>query len=315
MGSALILAILLYTVLNFSDKSGPSDIERLAEAEPEIENVRGVEPASFQDVREFQERGVSRLSLSGNGESGAVVIITNRGERRRQVRVNDLGQWEVSMDVEEGPMVLEAQLYAAEDTAGIRSEETVFRLPTNAAEATTPPNEYRTPALIMVTAPGSPSRVIQSPFGGSPTSGPISLSVLDYDQRGGIIITGTSSVPGRVRIYAQDTVIGETGVGVGGRWNFIAGRMLPRAKITLTAELIPAQDPSGEPRERSRISIPFNFIPPLKEEDTDGSGALSVNVEPKSWQVRRTLIGGGGQSTMVFAPDVLPPRPEVAEKR
>jgi len=96
VGSALILAIMLYTVLNITDKSETSDIEALAEVEPEIENVRGTEPASFQEVREFQERGVSRLNLSGNGEAGAVVIITNRGERRRQVRVNDLGQWDVA---------------------------------------------------------------------------------------------------------------------------------------------------------------------------------------------------------------------------
>ena len=175
-----------------------------------------------------------------------------------------------------------------------------------------PLSVYKRSSLIMVTAPGSPSRVIQSPFGEAPTAGPLSLSVIDYDFTGGVIITGTSSVPGRVRFYAQDAVIGETGIGVGGRWNFIAGRMLPRAKIRLRAELIPAPGAPNAPIERTSVTVPFVFLPPLQEEDTDGSGALSVSIDPDQWQVRRTLIGGGGQTTVIFAPqkpDVEAPKP------
>ena len=312
VGAALILAILLYALLDNSDSDVPVEDGSASVSKPLDGAVTGFEPASFVEISEFQERGTRRLRLSGKAEPGAVVVVTNKGERLRQVGVNEMGQWALSLDVEPGLMVLKALLYVEDDAPVIRSEETVFRLgvpePENGAD--TPPDEtvaavrYKTSALIMVTAPGSPSRVIQSPFGGAPTSGPLSLSVMDYDHTGGIIVTGTSSVPGRVRLYAQNTVIGETGIGVGGRWNFIAGRMLPRAKITLSAELIPAQGVPNAPSESSRISIPFNFIPPLKEEDTDGSGALSVNIEPQQWQVRRTLIGGGGQSTVVFAPDI-----------
>lgn len=310
VGAALILAIMLYSILDGSNDADAIGAEGQAVVEPEIQTVIGVEPASFQDIRELREGTSNRLRLSGRGEAGGVVVITNRGERRRQVRINDTGQWEVSIDIESGPMVLEAQLYVTEDTPGIRSEETVFRLPvteteTETADLALQTEAFETSALILVTAPGGPSRVIQSPFGGSPTSGPLSLSVLDYDSTGGIIITGMSSVPGRVRFYAKGTVIGETGIGVGGRWNFIAGRMLPPTNITLTAELIPAPGgTSDEPLERSRVSIPFNFIPPLKEENTDGSGAISVTVEPQYWQVRRTLIGGGGQSTVIYGPNV-----------
>ena len=293
-----------------------------AETKTDLSNgaVIGVQPASFQQISEFSDGPFQRLRLSGRAEPEAVVLITNLGVGLQQVRVNDLGQWGVTLDVEDASMALEAQLYMGEDVPGIRSEETVFRLPVPAAESeATPQGElfsetetddmpksvYKTSALIMVTAPGSPSRVIQSPYGGTPTSGPLSLSVIDYDFTGGVIITGTSSVPGRVRFSAQDAVIGETGIGVGGRWNFIAGRMLPRAKIRLTAELIPAEGAPNAPEERISVSVPFIFLPPLQEEDTDGSGALSLYVDPDQWQVRRTLIGGGGQTTVIYAPEKL----------
>lgn len=309
VGAALILAFLLYVALNVSDSNDEPETETQATAETVNGSMIGTQPASFQQVSEFQDGASQRLRLAGKAQPGAVVVIENRGERLRQVGVNDLGQWGVSLDVEDDLMVLGLQLFMGEDTPGVRSEETVFRVAVPQAEnfVETQPLQseiYKTSALIMVTAPGSPSRIIQSPFGGTPTSGPLSLSVIDYDHSGGVIITGTSSVPGRVRFYEQNAVIGETGIGVGGRWNFIAGRMLRRAKITISVELIPAPGAPNAPTDPISISVPFAFLPPLQEEDTDGSGALSVNIDPQQWQVRRTLIGGGGQSTVVFAPQI-----------
>ena len=317
VGAALILAILLYAALHVTDSAEQPASDAETQTDPTNVAEIGVQPPSFQEINEFRDGTSQRLRLSGKAEPEAVVFITNRGEGLRQVRVNNLGQWGLTIDVEDKPMALEAQLYQGEDTPAIRSEETVFRLPIpSPAPVTSPQGElpfesetetapaspYKTSALIMVAAPGSPTRVIQTPYGGSPTSGPLSLSVIDYDFLGGVIISGTSSVPGRVRIYAGDAVIGETGIGVGGRWNSIAGRMLPRRKIQLRAELIPASGAQNALDERISVSVPFIFLPPLQEEDTDGSGALSVYIDAEQWQVRRTLIGGGGQTTVIFAP-------------
>lgn len=321
VGAALILAVMLYFVLGLSDSNEVPESEAKLTSEPADFGMTGVQPASFLQVEELRDGTRSRLRLSGQAEPNGVVVISNRGERYRQVRVNELGQWEVTLDIDNQPMALEALLYMTEEGAAIRSEETVFRIPTpridkevdaelstleNADmvtdEALTP--DYKTSALIMVTAPGSPSRIIQSPFGRAPNSGPLTLSVIDYDHQGGVIITGTSSIPGRVRFSAQNAVIGETGIGVGGRWNFIAGRLLPRLRvINIRAELIPAPGALNAPQERVSVTVPFKFLPLLQEEDTDGSGALSVNIDPKQWHIRRTLIGGGGQSTAIFAPD------------
>lgn len=323
VGAALILAIMLYFVLGLSASNDVPETEAKLISEPVDRVMTGLQPASFLEVEELSNGASSGLRLSGRAEPNGVVVISNLGERYRQVRVNELGQWDVTLDITDQPMALEALLYMTEEGAAIRSEETVFRIPTpridadkevdtelsqasntdiGADEVSTP--DYKTSALIMVTAPGGPSRIVQSPFGEAPTSGPLSLSVIDYDYQGGVIITGTSSVPGRVRFSAQNAVIGETGIGVGGRWNFIAGRLLPRMRvINIRAELIPAPGALNVPQERVSVTVPFNFLPLLQEEDTDGSGALSVNIDPKQWHVRRTLIGGGGQSTAIFAPN------------
>ena len=312
VGSALILAILLYSAFRVSDSAENIAQEESIKTNPASDIMIGVEPASFQQIEEITDGNIQRLQLSGHAQAGAAVVITNRGERLRQVPVDETGQWRVILDVLPSLMVLKAQLYMDEESTGVRSEETVFRLPTPQTEALdgkraigqTSDVVYKTSSLIMVTAPGSPSRIIQSPFGGVPSTGPLSLSVIDYDYTGGVIITGSSSIPGRVRLFAEDKVIGETGIGVGGRWNFIAGHMLPGANITLRAALIPAAGTPNAPREPAVVSIPFVFIPPPQEGDnSDASGSLFVNIDPLQWQIRRTLIGGGAQSTIIFAPN------------
>lgn len=305
--AALVLSTILYLAFRVPETSSlrgdeAARISDAAKPEPAGDIKIGVQPASFQQITEIRDGALNRLNISGDAEPGAVIILTNRGERLRQVRVDELGQWGVTLNMEPGPMVLEAQLYTDENRAGIRSQETIFRLPAPESEDLDAAKS-ETSALIMVTAPGSPSRIIQSPFDGMPTTGPLGLSVVDYDYSGGIIITGTSSVPGRIRIFAQDAVIGETGIGVSGRWNFIAGRILRRGEVEIRAELIAAQGIPNAPTGPTSISVPFNFLPPLREDETDGSGALSVSFDPLQWQIRRTLIGGGGQSTVIFSPD------------
>jgi len=296
--AAIVLSAILYWAFRLPDTPTEGEAAEnpasAAEAQPDDESIIGVQPPSFQQITEYEEGSRSRLRLAGNAEPEAVIILTDsNGERLRQVRVNEQGQWGATLEVSPEPMAIYAELYIDENLPSIRSEETIFRL--QVPDATTQ-------ALLMVTAPGSPSRIIQSPFGGVPTSGPLGLSVIDYDHAGGVIITGTSSVPGRIRIYAQDAVIGETGIGVSGRWNYIAGRMLLPGRVVIRAELIAAQGIPNAPEGPIFISVPFNLLPPLRAQETEGQGDLAVNIEETHWQIRRTLIGGGGQSTVLFAP-------------
>jgi len=301
--AGVALAVLLFLAILLRGALEPqAESEPIISAQASQGEQIGTLPPSFRQINEFQENGQSRLRVAGEAEAGAVIVISNRGQRLRQVLADEAGQWGLTLNADPQPMVLEAQLYTKEDAPSIRSEEAIFRLPVPKGEDVATAN-FTTPALIMVTAPGSPTRIIQSPFGGAPTSGPLTLSVIDYDDAGGVIITGTSAVAGRVRLYAQDNVIGETGVSDNGRWNYIAGRMLPRGEWEIRVELIPANNVSGALDERVSVSVPFALLPPLRPQEDD-SGAMSINFEPLYWQVRRSLIGGGGQSTVVFAPQV-----------
>ena len=122
------------------------------------------------------------------------------------------------------------------------------------------------------------------------------MGPIDYDDSGGVILSGTTASEGRVRIYAGGEAFGETRVGAGGRWNFIAGNLLPRGEYPISAELI------GADGIQARVSVPFELLPPSQDEAKTASDLPEVKYEPFRWQVRRVLLGGGHQTTTIFAP-------------
>jgi len=199
-----------------------------------------------------------------------------------------------ALDVEADPdaiMVIEIVMFV-EGGLNVRGDETVFRIPVptqNNDEDTT----ANRAALIMVTAPGGPTRIVQTPFGGSPTDGPLTMGPIDYDDSGGVIFSGTTEEEGRIRIYAGPQRIGETRVGAGGRWNFIIGS-LPMGEYEIAAELIKSDG------IKARVSVPFERLAPSR--NSEASIVPDVRFEPFRWQVRRSLLGGGAQYTAIFAP-------------
>ena len=289
-GVALSLA--LFGGLLLADRLGGTADEAGATGAPVAASLR---PVNMVSVTETTDLTGAVLRLSGQAEPGATVMLTDRGERVKQVAVGDEGEWTASLPVPDAPMAVEATLFAGETDGAqvsIRGVETVFRIH-RASD-----REAGAPALIMVSAPAAPSRIVSSPFGGLPGAGPLYLAAIDYDDAGGVIFSGLSEVQGRVRLYVSGRAIGDTRVGPDGRWALIDASIMPLGEYEVRAELQPT-DAGGE---RVSVSVPFERLPPLGV-DVGDDGALQVEFKPFRWQVRRSLLGGGVQSTVIFRPE------------
>ncbi|MEM7729256.1 MAG: hypothetical protein AAF311_08275 [Pseudomonadota bacterium] len=306
IGGGLALALLLYAGVSLTDGAPASGDERgAASGEPVAASLT---PVTFTQISETRvaggAEGGSVLRLSGIAEPAATVALLDRGETVRQVRATPQGVWTATLDVTGPGMAIEAVLYDVpsdirSDTGfgatSIRGVETVFRI----RQPGTP-----SPALIMVSAPGAPTRLVQSPFGGLPSAGALSIGAIDYDDTGGVIVSGRSAQAGRVRLYVSNAAIGETRVGADGVWTYIASSVMPLGEYEVRAELL--SDAAVNPV----VSVPFERLPPLPEPGPGAAtddGALSVAFTPYRWQIRRSLVGGGQQSTVVFAPDMSGP--------
>ena len=302
LGLALILLVLVQASTLWSSSPPTSGaISAPDEAASPQPQEAGVTPVYIRAISEYSQNGTSNLRLSGTSQPDTVLTVLNDNQRVRQIKSDEDGQWDVEINIEDDATLILEIVMVVEDGLSVRGDETVYRIPVPASAENTKTQGSRR-ALIMVSAPGGPTRIIQSPFGGSPTSGPLTMGPIDYDDSGGVIFSGTTEAEGRVRIYAGGAVVGETRVGAGGRWNFIAGNLLPRGEYAVAAELIRSDG------ERVRVSVPFALISPPETEGEAGaqlslSNGPDVTYEPFRWQVRRPLLGGGAQTTIIFAPE------------
>jgi len=295
IATGLALALLLLVAVQATSflSSAPGLSEDNPKPANKAENApdTGILPVIFRTINEYGAPADKQLRLSGTSEPEAVLILLNRNQRLRQIKADEDGNWGIDVRAEPSEIMVLEMVMFVEGGLNVRGDETVFRVPVPSHNGDE--NAISKPALIMITAPGGPTRIIQTPFGGSPTDGPLTMGPIDYDDSGGVIFSGTTEEEGRVRIYAGPSAIGETRVGAGGRWNFIAGSM-PLGEYEIAAELIKTDG------VKARVSVLFERLPP--SQNSEASINPDIRYEPFRWQVRRQLLGGGAQYTAIFAP-------------
>lgn len=295
--TAFAMAIAILGVIQFARKSAP-DIAPPPLQTTEAEKVIAISPAVFKSASEVE--GV--LRLSGISEPGSTLVLSQSGKRLAEAIVEEDGSWTAALPI--NPLETQAinLVMFFEDGTRVRSDETLFRIPkleeSAASEETaivTPSQPYDVPTLILLTAPGGPSKIFQSPFGGLPVAGPLSLGPIDYDDSGGAVFRGTSDRSGRIRLYANGAVIGDAPVQTDGQWFYIIAETLPRGSYDIVVAMM------EDTEEISRITVPFEKMA-FRQQQSPGGG-LYVSFGESRWQVRRDLLGGGAQYTAVFGPD------------
>ena len=256
-----------------------------------------VRPISFGEISETN----GMLRMSGTSESGATVSIVFAGTVAQQTKTDVDGKWSVVLPVFGTETQMIDLVMSLPNGDNIRSDETLFRIPypqnvTDADDTIQSASSPRQkPALILRTMPGAPSKLIQSPFGTVPTVGPLSLGPIDYDDSGGAVFRGTSERPGRVRLSVEGGgVIGDQPVLDDGQWFFIVGETLPTGTYNTSIRLM------TEGMEDVVLTVPFERLSPRRGKQVEGF-AVSALYRDDSWQVRRELLGGGAQYTVIFA--------------
>lgn len=248
-----------------------------------------VTPVIFQSMSEQNDT----FFVSGTSGPDANIGLYHGTQKLAEVQADKDGFWETSIAVAADKYLKIDLSVDVEDGAKIRSDETLYRIPSPVDISQE--NQLASPSLIIVTAPGGPTRIIQSPFRGLPTADGLTVGAVDYDKSGGVIFSGSAALEGNVRIYANDKFIGESQIGPDGRWFLIAAETLPLGSYDLEAELIVNNSINSE------LSIPFERL-----KDAEGfemlEESLYVKYLPFGWQVARSLLGGGLQFTVILAP-------------
>jgi len=238
----------------------------------------------------------SDLSLKGAGVSGAGISLLSDGEELARTKVDEEGNWALDFKyaIDGKPIAIDV-LTLTPDGHQIRSDQSLLVINYQHASETQSTNTDR--ALLLLTAPGAHSRVLQSPYSRLPQKDGFALEAIDYDNSGGVIFSGSSKQAGRVLIYAGKVLVGESRVDNQGRWSLIFGSIMPLGAYNISAKLVIAEDNSVS------LTLPFErtqFLP-----EVEGSSKIMVKHLDDRIQIGRALFGGGYQYSVVYAPTAL----------
>ncbi len=324
--TGLALAFLLWLILsvlqtpksdaNSSDVNisgiNPDDIAETPNANSALPpSVLGQFDHSPAGILSVTQSG-SQFSLMGTGVSGAGISLLTRTIELARTRVDANGNWQLnfSYDFNSGPSSLDI-LMMTPDGHQIRSDQSLLIIPDplgglNQKESTFAPDttpetddEIIGSALLLLTAPGANSRVLQTPYGALPQENGFALEVIDYDNSGGVIFSGSANRPGKVRIFASDNLVGESHVDSVGRWSLIFGNIMPLGAYEISAELVIDDKPAV------RLTLPFARMQPMFE--AEASPKILVQHLDDRIQIGRLLFGGGYQYSVIYAPEALQP--------
>lgn len=243
--------------------------------------------------------------LMGTGVSGAGISLQSKRNEIARTKVNASGEWQLgfSYDLQNEPSALDV-LMVTPDGHQIRSDQSLFIIPNPHALSTAEEDTIMSSdgsdarkALLLLTAPGANSRVLQTPYDGLPQEDGFSIEVIDYDNSGGVIFSGSANRHGKVRIYAGDNLVGESYVDSDGRWSLIFGNIMPLGEYKISAELV------VDETSASRLTLPFARMRPLFE--LENSPKILVQSLDDRIQIGRALFGGGYQYSVVYAPEAL----------
>lgn len=313
----LLLALGGYFVINTGVLSVYTVVPEVNEPNARRESIKqakfenpnqSVKPPVFRTILEQD----NILFIRGTSAANSVVSILGNGVRRRQIRANEDGIWEAEIDVTADNILGLSLISFLTEDISINGDELLIRAVLSRPELPIDGNIVseidgdivigaRPPALILLTAPGGPSRVIQSPFGSLPNREALTLGAIEYDDLGGVIFSGFASRAGRVRIFGDDILIGESRVSNDGRWFLIAADTLPLKDYNLRVQL---QDANGTD---TNLVVNIRRLQPGQNAEQTPYIVFNENV----WHVRRNLTGGGVQYTAILSSDSLLPLDEV----
>lgn len=159
-------------------------------------------------------------------------------------------------------------------------------------------NNDDTDGVVAILTPRSgngPSRVLQKPknINIASISKGLSLDALDYTENGMTIVNGSAEPGANIRLYLDNSFIGEVASSETGAWKFEIKDSLSAEEHVLRVDQI-LLDGNVE----VRISQPFN--PYVAIEKERATGDVIVNPGNSLWHIARKLYGSGYHYTVIF---------------
>ncbi len=269
----------------------PSAVERIVEA-PEGE-LRPKEEASFDVVRVAPD---GTTVIAGRTLPGAEVTVRAGEEVLGTVIADSRGEWVLVpvARLKSGAVELSQEVRAPGEATAKRSEQVVVVVVPERDEAG-PSAGGGKPVLVLRSTASGDTEVLQGPAPelAAAATGGLSVSAVDYDEEGNVVLSGLARPGASVRAYIDDQVVGTARADETGRW-----RLEPAAQVAPGAHGLRVDQIGAGGAVALRIEVPFSRAVP----GTIAVAAGSVVVQPGNslWRIARAVYGAGTRYTVIY---------------
>lgn len=238
-----------------------------------------------------------RAVIAGRAAPGAKIVLLDGGKEIAKAEADSRGEWVVI--VQDPPLnVGQHELRVVQHIEGkapVTSEQAVVALvPERAAEgqeATKP----REDTLVMIAPRQGSATLVQPPSpAGVPKSADLSVSTLDYDERGHVTVTGRAEPGTGVRAYINDKMVSEGVAGADGRW-----RLAPRDPIAPGKHKLRLDRLAKDGKPVARLELPFERVV-LAPTSSSDARRLHVVRGDNLWNIAHAHYGSGFHYTVIF---------------
>jgi hypothetical protein len=241
---------------------------------------------TFDVVRVGQD---GRAVIAGRAAQKSKVVLLDGGkETAWTTTATDGGEWVLTVqDPPFTPRQHELRVVQhIEGRAPVTSEQAVMIVVPEPAE-----KDKQT--LVMIDPPRGPTTLVQPPTtAGVPRTGDLTVSTVDYDERGIVTVSGQATAGSTVRVYIDDKAQGEAAAGTDGRWRVTASEAITIGKHKLRVDRL---GKDGKPQGR----LEMDFERKVMAAGADGR-KLHIVVGDNLWNIARAHYGEGWRYTVIF---------------
>ncbi|MCC6470853.1 MAG: LysM peptidoglycan-binding domain-containing protein [Alphaproteobacteria bacterium] len=261
--------------------------------------------------------------FAGRAEPGAVVTILDGGRPIGTVTADPRGEWvylpTVALPAGSRELALSAKL--ADGSVAESSAVVVLHVPDRAkpeqvaaapaalgkvepaAGPAPSPTEKAAaagaaPSVIAVATPRAgdgASRVLQLPTAKAIEPGGVSVDVVDYDDKGDLILSGRGSPGSSVVIYLDNKTIGQANVDKDRQW-----QLRPQTPVDPGTYQMRADQVSPRGSVVARVEMPF-MRSDVSSQAAEDPGRVIVQPGNSLWRIARHRYGAGPRFTVIYS--------------
>lgn len=238
-----------------------------------------------------------RAVIAGRAAPGAKIVLLDGGKEIAKAESDARGEWVII--VQEPPLsVGQHELRVVQHIEGkapLTSEQAVVAVVPEAPAANAPA-QPRPETLVMISPRAGAATLVQPPSSaGLPKSADLSVSTVDYDDRGHVTVSGLAAPGAVVRAYMNDKMVAEGVAAPDGRWRLAPVDPIDQGKHLLRLDRI-AKD--GKPI--ARLELPFERVVVAPVSSSDGR-RLHIVKGDNLWNIAQAHYGAGWRHTVIFA--------------